>query len=247
MKRIIYPRQKITSTTVKELVHANSIGAGVGASSPSFYWPAVMNTLPPLAGKGTTVLNQSIGGQSISNVPGYTNAMTLTAPSAIDANLSATAHNVLFAHEFINELRLNGINAQAALNAFVSYCEARKAAAISANKKLSIVVCTTTPAGAAPAGEGQSWIDQRMAAIAFCNDWLRKNYRGFSDLLCDVAMCEPFRSMYQQNIWTPAAFAAAQVYNRSDGVANDNTHMGNAGYAILGRIGASTMTRIRIK
>lgn len=241
-----YPRQRITGPSdIKVLVHANSIGAGVGASAPAAYWPAVMNTLPILAGKGITVDNRSIGGMSISNI-GATNAMVLTAPTAIDANLHATAHNVLFAHEFINELRMNGRNALNAFNQFKAYCLARKKYAAANGRKLSIVVCTTTPVGA-DSGNGQAWVDSRMAAIAASNQMIREQYRDFADVLCDVARYEPFNTMFINNIWTPDKFNEVLVYERSDGQPVDLTHLGDAGYQILARAGAHALARVRRK
>ena len=53
--------------------------------------------------------------------------------------------------------------------------------------------------------------------------------------------------MQKNNIWTPAAFSAVDIYNRSDSEANDWTHFGDQGNSILATPGALTVTRLRIK
>lgn len=241
-----YPRQTINSTAIKVIVEGNSTDFGVGASNTANTWPELLKSQAPLSGKSITVQNLAVGGKAITNVGGNTNNLTADKTSLINA-MSATAHNIVFVSEFINELRLNNINAQSAYDAMVTYCLAVKSEAAAANKKLSLVIRTTTPAGAAPAGEGQPWINSRMAAIVQCNQWIRTRYRDFADVLFDIAMLAPFRAMYEANIWTPAAFDLAGVYQLSNGDPKDNTHMGDSGNLVIAKGGALAVTRIRHK
>jgi hypothetical protein len=241
-----YPRQKINSTAVKILVDGNSTDYGVGASSTASTWPELLKGLAPLVGQNVTVQNLAVGGKAITNVGGNTNNLMADRTALINA-MSSTAHNIAIFSEFINELRLNSINAQAAYDAFVTYCLTVKSEAAAANKKLSIIIRTTTPAGAAPDGQGQSWIDSRMAAITQCNQWMRTKYRDFADGISDVAMSPPFRAMYEAGIWTPAAFNLAGVYTRSDGQPKDNTHMGDSGNLCIAQPCALAITRVRVK
>lgn len=246
--RLSLPRAPVSSTQMLVHIHGNSLGAGAGASAPSKWWPAVMSTLPPLAGKSVTVRNRSVGGMSFLATDGSTpSSMMTTAPSEIDAALSSTALNVLFVHEFINELRVNGRNATAAFNACVQYCQARRTAASNAGKKLAIVICTTTPTASDSGGLGQDYINSRMNALIQCNAWIREQYRSFADVLCDVAAYAPFQGLYDGGVWTPAVFSAAGVYNRSDGGTNDWAHLGDSGYAILAEAGALALTKVEVR
>ena len=243
--RLSLPRAPVSSTQMLVHIHGNSLGAGVGASAPSKWWPAVMSTLPPLAGQSVTVRNRSVGGMSFYALDGMTPTnMATTAPAEIDAALSSAALNVLFVHEFINELRANGNNATAAFDECKKYCLARKASAAAAGKRLSIVICTTTPVRA---GATDALINARMAGIIQTNTWLREQYRDFSDVLCDVAMWEPFRSLIAGGDWSTSAFSDAQVFNKSDGNPPDWAHLGDAGYAILAKAGALALAKVRVR
>lgn len=242
MQHLLFPRAKMSADT-KVIVAANSIGAGVGASGTSTRWPNVMMTKAPFAGKGATLVNRSVAGMSIVTNAG---AGTLTASSAtVDADIDPAKHNILFVHEFINELKANGFNAVSAHDAWVSYCQGRRAAAEAKGARLTIVTATTTPAGAAPAGEGQTWVNSRMSAIAQANVLMRRNFAAYADVLCDVAAYPPFAAMYAANLWTPEAFQASGLWARSDSTADDYTHFGNSGYLLLGTAEAHAAARVR--
>lgn len=238
-----YPRFKLAAADVQIIVHANSVGAGVGASAPSKWWPAVANTKAPLAGLGITTTNRSVPGMGIVTNSGAS-TMTVTAPTSVDPLFDPDKLNVLVIHEFINELKGNGFNATAAITAWRNYCAARRAAAEAAGARLFIITMTTTPAGAAPAGEGQSWVDSRMAAIVQCNDMMRRDFRDYADALCDVAAYPPFAAMYQAGDWTPAAFSASGMYDMHNS-ADDWTHLGDAGYEVMATAAAAAYQRIR--
>lgn len=234
-----YPRAPIASAGMKIIVHANSIGFGAGTTSTSKRWSAVMNTLQPLAGKGLTISNVSVAGMGIATNSGA-GTMMATAPTSVDPLLDPTRLNVLMIHEFINELKGNNFNATAAMNSWATYCAARRTAAATAGAKLFIITMTTTPAGEAPAGQGQAWVNSRMASIADCNERMRKGYRAYADMLIDIAAAEPFRSMYVANDWTPAAFVASGLWG-----AEDLTHFGDSGHAIKAAVIARAISRIR--
>jgi hypothetical protein len=86
----------------------------------------------------------------------------------------------------------------------------------------------------------------RMAAVVTANELMRTNYRSYSDQLLDLAGHEPWASMYAAGDWSNAAFAAQPFYRRSDGVADDNIHPGDAAYARIGAIAARAITRVRV-
>lgn len=244
MTRPTYPRAVISAANVKVLGHGNSLMAGVGASSPSTYWLARMAGLAPFAGKGITVENHGVGGMSIATDVGA-GTMMATAAAAIDANLAAGKINILVIHEGINEPKGNGYNGTSTHNSWKAYCLARKAAAAAAGKILRIVTMTTTPAGADPTGGGQTAINTRMASIVVFNNLMRQQYRDYADVLCDVAAHPPFAAMYAANDWTQAAFVASGAYARSDGTADDYTHLGDAGYLKMAYPAARAMCRVR--
>lgn len=246
-----YPTLKAMSGAIKVICHGNSITFGTGASTTAKAYPPVMAGLPPLSGS-ITVVNSGVAGQSIGtpdiSVP---STMRGTLASAVTANLSATAINILVVNEFFNELRVNGLNADAAVQQLWTYCSEARAAADSSGKNLQIVICTTTPGGNDPSGSGQSWVDARAAAIMAANLKLRNGYRQHANYLCDIAGFAPFLEIFENGIFTPAVFAAATdskgnaLWHRSDGVADDYTHFGNFGYELLAQIVSRTMRRLR--
>jgi lysophospholipase L1-like esterase len=168
--------------------------------------------------------------------------MKSTAPTVIDANLQAGKLNVLIAWEFTNEISGNGRDPVAAHTQWASYCNARRAAAAAAGKKLYIITVGLIPAGA---GATTAITDSRMAAMIAANRLLRANYRTYSDQFVDVAAMEPFRSLYAGGDWSTSAFDSASVYHRSDGTADDRVHLGDAGYALVGKTIAQAVKRVR--
>jgi lysophospholipase L1-like esterase len=241
--RRLFPRAKLSSTDFKIVTAGNSLGAGVGASGTSTRWQGVMQTKQPLNGKGITLVNRAVAGMSIATNAG---AGTMLAQAAtIDADVDATKHNILIVHEFINDLKANNFNATASHTAWANYCLARKAAAKTKGAKLTIITMTTTPAGAVPAGEGQAWADSRNAAIIQANNLMRTHWAEYADILCDVAAYPVFANMFAANVWTPEAFIATGLWARSDGTADDYTHPGNAGYAVIGGMAAEAVKRVR--
>jgi lysophospholipase L1-like esterase len=225
-----YPRAPLSSLNI--LAHGNSLTAGVGAgaSANAARWTDVA-----AARLGIVVANYGVGGQSIQG-------MKSTAPTVIDANLQAGKLNVLVAWEFTNEVSTNGRDPVAAHNQWVSYCNARRAAALAAGKKLYIITVGLIPAGA---GATSAITDARMAAMIAANNLLRANYRAYSDQFVDLASMEPFKSLYAGGDWSTSAFDSASVYHRSDGTADDRVHLGDAGYAMVGRAIAQAIKRVR--
>ncbi|KQP36136.1 hypothetical protein [Pseudorhodoferax sp. Leaf274] len=245
MRRIDYPRAPVTSAAMVIHGHGNSIMAGASASDTSMWWMAQMATMDPLAGKGITINNRGVGGQSIATErAGYEGLMmSVTAPSAIDANLVAGKINVLICSEFVNELAANGYNGAAAHASWKTYCLARKAAAASAGRTLRIITCTTQPFGSVSAP--QATVDSRMAQLIIANNLMRQSYREYADVLCDIAAHGAFGAMYGANVWTQAAFVAAGVYAPSNGSSIDYLHPGNSGHTIIARCAARAITRVR--
>jgi len=221
-----YPRAPISAMNI--IAHGNSLTAGTGTSSAAAQWTAVAQGI-----LGVAVNNQGIGGQTIQ-------AMKTTAPNAVDANLQANKLNVLVAWEFTNEISTNGRNAAAAHTQWASYCNARRAAA--AGKKLYIVTVGLIPAGAGASADATA---ERMAAMTAADGLLRKNYRAYSDQFIDLAAHEPWKSLYAGGDWSTTAFNSAGIYHRSDGIADDRVHMGDAGYARVGQIVAQALKRVR--
>ena len=232
--RRLYPRAPITSAAMNILAHGNSLTAGVGAgaSSSAARWTDVAQGL-----LGVGVSNHGVGGQSIQ-------AMRTSATSVIDPNLAAGKLNVLVAWEFTNEVSTNGRNAVAAHAQWVTYCNERRAAAAAAGRKLYIITVGLIPAAA---GATTTITNERMAAMASANSLLRTNFRSYSDQFIDLAAHEPWKSLYAGGDWSTAAFDAIGVYHRSDGTADDRVHLGDAGYAQVGKIIAQAIKRVRTR
>lgn len=238
MRRTNFPRQRITSATVKIICHGNSHTAGEGASSTSTRWTAMMQTFMPLAGTGVTVINSGIPGQS-------TSEMIDNAPTAVDAHLDPTKLNILFGQEGGNEMAANGRNATAAHTKWVQYCNARRAAAAAANARLVIITIGIHPTAA---GATEAITNQRMAANILYNQLLRANYRKYCDLLLDMESHEPFLTLKNNGDWSEAAFDATGMYNQltdGDGTANDRVHLGNTGHRREGQAAAHAISRVR--
>jgi lysophospholipase L1-like esterase len=240
MRPFHYPRAPVSLDDMQIICHGNSLTNGAGSSGASAKWPAVTATLSPLSGTGISLVNAGVNGQRIAS-PG----MRTTGPTAVDAILSTTKLNVLFAWEFTNELSNNGWFPVSAHNQLVAYCNERKAAAVSAGAQLHIIVVTVLPFRTIAASQTDT--DNHMAGVVTVNETMRKNYRTYADQLMDLAAHEPWASMYAANDWSNAAFAAQSFYNRSDGVANDNVHPGDAAYARIAQIAAHAITRVRLK
>ena len=225
-----YPRAPITTARMNIIAHGNSLTAGSGASSAAAQWTAVAQGI-----LGIGVNNQGIGGQSIQG-------MKTTAPSAVDANLQANKLNVLVGWEFTNEVSTNGRDAGAAHTQWASYCNARRAAAAAAGRKLYIITVGLIPAGA---GASPAATSERMAAMTAADGLLRKSYRSYSDQFVDLSANEPWKSLCAGGDWSTTAFDRAGVYHRSDGIADDRVHMGDSGYARVGQIIAQAIKRVR--
>jgi hypothetical protein len=234
-----YPRAPITSASMNLMGHGNSLMYGSGTSSSSKRWLSQMLLLPPFAGKGMTVRNAGVAGMGISTNSGA-GTMTASAPTSIDPHYDPARLNVLFLHEFINDLKGNSNNVTLSLNAFANYVAARRAAAANAGARLFVVAMTTTPAGEAPSGQGQAWVNARMTAIASCNAAMRADPRRYCDLLIDIAATQPFASMYAADDWTPAAFVATGLWG-----ADDLTHFGDSGHTLMAAAAARGAPRIR--
>lgn len=222
---------------MKIIAHGNSLvqGTGNGASGSSASWPAVMNTLAPLAGAGVTVLNRGVGGQGITQ-------MLTSAPTAVDANLDTTKLNVLMAWEFTNEVRTNGYNIQLAMEKWSQYCNERRAAAATAGARLFIVTMTCIPAASAST---QADRNARARAMNAVNVAMRANYRSYADAILDIGAIEPFATLFQNDVWTQAVFDAVPEYLRSDNGVVDSVHLGDAGYARVAAAAARAVLRVR--
>lgn len=237
MRRNTYPRARVAGAAMKIIAHGNSLvqGTNNGASGGTAAWPAVMNTLAPLAGAGVTVLNRGVGGQGITQ-------MLSSAATAVDANLDPTKLNVLMAWEFTNEVRTNGYNIPAAMEKWAQYCNERRAAAATANARLFIVTMTCIPAASAAS---QADRNARARAMNAVNVAMRANFRSYADAILDIAAVEPFATLFQNDVWTQAVFDAVPEYLRSDNGVVDSVHLGDAGYARVAAAAARSVLRVR--
>jgi hypothetical protein len=184
---------------------------------------------------GVTMVNTGIGGQSIT-------AMIGNAATAVDAHLDATKLNILFGQEFGNEMASNGRNAVAAHDKWVTYCNARRAAAAAAGKRLYIITVGLHPTGAAA-----TYADTlaRVASVKAANALIRANYRDYCDQFIDLGEFSPFKELFAGGSFLEADFQACGMYSRNDGVALDRVHMGNAGHLLVGSIAAHALKRVR--
>lgn len=242
--KALYPRQPVSGMLIH--VHANSLATATGGFPSSAAWPEQIKSLAPIAGSGVTIRNMSVGGRSFetphAEVP---STLSGTAATEIDAQLSSTLHNVLVVHEFINELKATNISASASLASCIRYCQARRAAADAAGKKLSIVLGTVTPYFTSL---GQVEVDRRMNAVIEINNYLRANYRNFADVLWDMAAQEPFRTIINSASgtgWKRSAFEASCVYD--PGETTYALHLNPSGYHILAQGAARAVARVRSK
>lgn len=230
MRLFLYPRAPVSS--LKIICHGNSHVAGEGAASTSLRWTNRMSALTP----GVTMVNSGVGGQSIT-------AMISNAATAVDAHLDTSKLNVLFAQEFGNEMASNGRNAVAAHDKWVTYCNARHAAANAAGAKLYIITVGLHPTGAAA-----TYADTlaRVASVQAANSLIRANYRDYCDQFIDLAEFSPFKELFAGGSYHEADFLASGMYSRDDGTALDRVHMGNAGHALVGSIAAQALKRVRL-
>ena len=231
MKPYLYPRAPLTSAAVKIICHGNSHVAGEGAASTSLRWTDRMVALTP----GITMVNTGVGGQSIT-------AMIGNASTAVDAHLDATKLNILFAQEFGNEMAANGRDAAAAHAKWVTYCDARRAAASAAGKRLYIITVGLHPTGAATTYAGTL---ARVASVQAANALIRANWRNYCDQFVDLGEFAPFKALFDGGSYHEADFLACGMYSRDDGTPLDRVHMGNAGHARVGQIMAQALKRVR--
>lgn len=232
-----YPRAPITSSAMKIICHGNSHVAGEGASSTTTRWTGVLGTLAPVTGTGVSIVNSGIGGQSIT-------AMLGNAATAVDAQLESGKLNVLIGQEFGNEMAANGRDAAAAHAKWVTYCNARRAAAVSQGKRLYIITVGLHPTGAATTYPETL---ARIASVLAANTLIRDNYRSYCDQFVDLAAFAPFSTLFEGGDFTVGAFQANGMYSRDDGTPLDRVHLGNAGHALVGRIIAQALRKVRAK
>lgn len=224
-----------TASNYAVICHGNSLTVGIGSSTK---WPAVMSSLTPMVATGVTAVNAGVSGQAIS-AAGGNGTMMATAPTAVDAALQADKTNILFAWEFVNELGLNGLSAENAKSAWISYCAARKSAAASAGKKLKIITCTIPPGKISGGYTGADDVTYNTTLVAI-NKWMRNNYRSFADQICDFAAAPIFAPIISAGTYTAAEFDASGLYQA------DGLHFLPAVYDVLGAIGAQRMRQVAL-
>lgn len=226
-----YPRAALAGENINVIGAGNSHMAGEGASVAANNWFSKLAAQYP----GVTFTNVGIGGQRIQS-------MIDNAAAQVDNRLVAGKINVLFAQEFGNEMANNGRNAAAAHAKWVSYCNARRAAAKAAGKRLYIITV-----GLHPTGAGATYADTlaRIASVQAANALIRADFRSYCDQFIDLAAFGPFASLFAGGDFTVPAFTASGMYSRDDGVALDRVHMGNAGHALVGRVAAEAFRRVR--
>ncbi len=137
----------------------------------------------------------------------------------------------------------NGRNAVAAHAKWVTYCNARRAAANTAGAKLYIITVGLHPTGAAA-----TYADTlaRVASVQAANNLIRTNYRDYCDQFIDLAEFSPFKALFAGGSYYEADFLASGMYSRDDGTPLDRVHMGNAGHALVGSIAAQALKRVRL-
>lgn len=233
MLRTAYLR--LTASNYAVICHGNSLTAGAMASGPSKYWPAVMSAQGVMAQTGVSAINAGVSGQTIASVGGNGN-MTATGPAAVDAALQAGKTNIIFAWEFVNELGVTALDVAGAKTRWMAYCADRKAAALAAGKTLRLMSCTVPP-GKISAGYAVSDAAY-CVALKHINNWMRSTWRDYADGICDFAAAPEFAAIWSAGTFTADEFDATGLYS------TDRFHFGDPGYALIGRIGASTMLRI---
>lgn len=212
----------------------NSLTFGEGASGLGFKWPFVIGTLPPLAGTGIAPINAGVEGDTIDN-------MIARLGSVLSPHLNSGRTTYLLLQEFTNQLPQNALsttNAQARWLTLIA--SARSLAAGVAGAVLKVITMTTTPALISSAYEGVNDVAFNVA-VNVTNAWQRANWRTWADGIADEAGLQVFQPLLSAGTYTQAEFHAAGIWQRSDGVAEDDIHFGNTGYGLLAGVAGAAL------
>ena len=99
----------------------NSITRGVAGNTGGKSYPTLLSEAAPFATNGATVINSGTDNQQ-------TPAMDSTAATEIDPVFTDTRPCVLIANEVRNHVVIGGADVTTAYNAYVAYCQNRRAA-----------------------------------------------------------------------------------------------------------------------
>ncbi|MBY0236649.1 MAG: SGNH/GDSL hydrolase family protein [Burkholderiaceae bacterium] len=205
----------------------NSLTAGLRSSNPAVNsYPAVLATLAPIVGTGTTVTNLGISGQTGQD-------MTNSRGDVSGAWVSGKK-NVLICYEFTNSV-YSGRTPTQAVDDLLAYV-----AAVKATNKWIVAVATCPPAYAVLQGDAlnQANSDKFNALLDAANAQLAARWRGVADYFIDMRA-----NGSQMNItpYTPAAFAASGMFVQENGLW---LHCSDAGYAAMAQAFASAIARM---
>ena len=230
--RRLYPRAPLTPATLNVIGVGNSHMFGEGSTAGMPWFSQLAANFP-----GVSFTNTGIGGQRIQS-------MIDNISTQVYQRLVAGKLNVIFAQEFGNEMANNGRDAAAAHAKWVTYCNLIRAHAAANGRKVYLITV-----GLHPTGAGATYNDTlaRIASVQAANALVRTNFRSYCDQFIDLAAYEPFKSLFAGGVYDVPAFSATGMYDRSDGVAFDRVHMGNAGHALVGAIAVHALRRVRAK
>jgi hypothetical protein len=213
------------------VVDANSLAAGLGTSNGTTKaYPALLPSLAPLSGTGTTVQNRSESGRSIVTLGTAPSTLQGTRAAAVAA-MAPGKRNLLITHEVVNELTQNGNNVGTTMNALWQFLTDIRADATAAGKQMQVLLLTCeigrTSALAEPA------LLARIEAVKECNMRIRAEYRKYAEFLGDMAWEHPWRAIEDGGDYSAAAFAAVNaalpIWTRNDGGPLDYLHYGDYG------------------
>ena len=226
---------------IKIIAAGNSIIYGQGATDrATLCWVKLLETLAPLVGTGATVLNNGVGGNTISAPkPGYGSMMARLSTDI--AALDVSKLNIVICGEFTNEIGAAMVatgasaNGAAAHAAWVTYFAAFRAAAKAKGARVLMITTSTIPAGApnnATAAELAYALDINENGYKVANTIMRSTWRSYADAIIDIAALPVFAAMFANSTYTYAALAATGLYRQYGGLI-DGYHPGDAGYAYM--------------
>lgn len=242
-------------TKTKVIAVGNSIIYGQGASDrATLCWVKLLETLEPLKTRGMTVLNNGVGGNTISAPkPGYGSMMARLATDV--AALDVSKLNIVICGEFTNEIGAvmantgQGANGVAAHEAWIAYFAAFRAAAKARGARVRMITVTTIPAGApanATAEQLAYAVDVNENGFKVANTLMRAGWRSYADGIIDIAALPTFATLFSNGVYTSTVLGATGLYRQYGGY-YDGYHPGDAGYAYMVTAAPQVMRRLRAR
>jgi lysophospholipase L1-like esterase len=237
----------------KIIAVGNSIIYGQGATDrATLCWVKLIEKLEPLLSKGATVLNNGVGGNTISAPkPGYGSMMGRLATDL--AALDVSKLNIVLCGEFTNEVGAamvatgTSANGVAAHDAWKAYFAAFRAGAKAKGARVLMITVTTIPGGAPANADAAALayaLDINENGYKVANNLMRATWRSYADGIIDIAALPVFATLFANGIYTSAALGATGLYRQYGGL-YDGYHPGDAGYAYMVTAAPAVLKKLR--